>query len=83
MSAALTLQVDEEAAGAQQGAGRQVAGKRAGQGDARDCHQLSQLGGGGGGFLLERLWVERREVMGRCAFAETFGRRVLLSVPSV
>lgn len=54
----LTLQVDEEGAVAQQGVRGQVAGQRAGQVDPCYHHQLSQLRGGGGGLLLERLKVK-------------------------
>ena len=51
----LTLQVDEEAALFQHGIVGQVAGQLTTQVDPRCHHQLSQLGGGGGGLLLERL----------------------------
>lgn len=51
----LTLQVDEEGAMVQQGLWVQVSRHLGGQADPGCHHQLNQLGGGGGGLLLERL----------------------------
>lgn len=54
----LTLQVDEEGAMVQQSLWIQVSRHLCGQVDPSCHHQLSQLGGGGGGLLLERLEVK-------------------------